>query len=209
VRKQRGILSETIGGGMQAGQDFWVRVLELSERVFETYLPGIFIFGGILLLLSPSQLALIAWEGVMSQQRVWVGGAFSFSAALYLGKLAKWFGSLLLNKWDSRISFADMRKRLDKTTPHERAVLMSFLHRNSRTMEFAPLDYGVVSLLRDRLISRAFDLSYYRGKDLGVTEVAHTIDEGVWEYLKQHPEVANKDALGNPLPLDDHLKDLR
>jgi hypothetical protein len=132
----------------------------------------------VVLLLPETWAGWLGFSGFRRVHRVWFGGAVVGSVVyLFLGGLRAGYRRFLEYREDRQI-----RQRLHKLTPYEKAVLRGYIVGQTRTQYFGVTDGIVAGLVAEGILFRP-------GAMGSPDRFPFNIYPWVWDYLNEHPEL--------------------
>ena len=155
-----------------------MRLPDLPEwlKVSSTYYGAAALAAAILLFGPASFIQALGVAGFVDKYRMWVGFAFLISASILAARWVEWMVRRTR-------SLSRQRARLHRLTPEEACILAGYVHRNTRTQYFEPMNGVVLGLEAEGVLVCAVGLV-----DL-LDGTPYNIRLWAFDYLKAHPEL--------------------
>lgn len=167
---------------------YWKNIIEWI-KLSPKYLLPISLICGFLIFSNQPVLDLFGVNDLVINFRPVIGIVFLVSSTLVISDLIIKVFNHLKKYIKVRHDYKHLKDRLNKMTPDEKDIILSYLYNNSRTL-YLPITNGIVNELV------AFGIIYQASKVGEVESWAFNIQPWVWNYLEKHKnEIFTKEEL--------------
>jgi hypothetical protein len=167
-----------------------ISVFNAAKQSTPTFLLGIIVAAGALLLLPVDVVKTLGLDGFVRDRRSYVGGAFVIAISLLAAQGFVWAIGLIKSQYTkvkvkqtAALSKQRRLESLSKLTPEEKGYLLPYIVQEKNTMYFR-LDDGIASGLQAKEI-------IYRAANVGdmLTGFAFNITSWAKEHLATNPHL--------------------